>query len=29
VSLTKIQGDPFKSGEIEEALNEICREINA
>ncbi|MEN8114903.1 MAG: 2-oxoacid:acceptor oxidoreductase subunit alpha [Actinomycetota bacterium] len=29
VSLTKIQGDPFKSGEIEEALNEICREINS
>ena len=29
VSLTKIEGDPFKSGEIEEALNEICREINA
>ncbi len=28
-SLVKIQGDPFKSGEIEEALNEICREINS
>ncbi len=29
VSLTKIEGDPFKSGEIEEALNEICRELNS
>ncbi|MEA3503476.1 MAG: 2-oxoacid:acceptor oxidoreductase subunit alpha, partial [Actinomycetota bacterium] len=29
VSLTKMQGDPFKSGEIEEALNEICREMNS
>ncbi len=29
VSLTKMQGDPFKSGEIEEALNEICREISS
>ena len=28
-SLTKMQGDPFKSGEIEEALNEICRELNS
>jgi 2-oxoglutarate ferredoxin oxidoreductase subunit alpha len=28
-SLTKVQGNPFKSGEIEEALNEICRELNS
>jgi 2-oxoglutarate ferredoxin oxidoreductase subunit alpha len=28
-SLTKVEGDPFKSGEIEEALNEICRELNS
>jgi 2-oxoglutarate/2-oxoacid ferredoxin oxidoreductase subunit alpha len=29
ITLSKIQGDPFKSGEIETKIEEICREINA
>lgn len=29
VTLSKMQGDPFKSGEIEKKIEEICREINA
>ena len=28
-SYAKIQGEPFKADEIEEQLNEICREINS
>ncbi len=28
-SFAKIQGEPFKADEIEEQLNEICREINS
>jgi 2-oxoglutarate ferredoxin oxidoreductase subunit alpha len=29
VTLSKIQGDPFKSGEIEDKLVELCREISS
>jgi len=29
VPFTKVKGEPFKSGEIEAKLSEICREINS
>ena len=29
VTMSKMEGDPFKSGEIEDKLTEICREIKS